>query len=157
MAGITAGLASMAGSAAAGLGSVLLALPSLKFAMKTIGSLYLVWLAWKIARGGPPHLQTNLAKPTSFLGGLWLLWHNPKGWAMTLGAAASFAALASSPLQLGVLLGCAFGAAAILSLSLWCAAGLLLARLLKTDTQWRGLNVLLGLLLVVSIVPMWLE
>ena len=76
---------------------------------------------------------------------------------MTLGAAASFAALASGPFQLGVLLGCAFGVAAILSLSLWCVAGLLLGRLLKTDTQWRTLNILLGFLLVISIAPMWLE
>jgi threonine/homoserine/homoserine lactone efflux protein len=156
MAGIAVGLASMAASAAAGLGSVLLALPSLQLAMKAIGSLYLLWLAWKIGRSGPPHLQANLAKPTSFLGGVGLLWHNPKGWAMTLGAAASFAALAGNPFQLGALLGCAFGIAAILSLSLWCAAGLLLARLLETEMQWRVLNVLLGVLLVISIVPMWL-
>jgi threonine/homoserine/homoserine lactone efflux protein len=157
MAGIAVGLAAMAASAAAGLGSFLLAMPSLQLAMKTVGSLYLIWLAWKIGRSGPPHLQASLAKPTSFLGGAWLLWQNPKGWAMTLGAAASFAALAGSPIRLCVLLGCAFGIAAILSLSLWCAAGLLLARLLRTDTQWRALNVLLGLLLVISIAPMWLQ
>lgn len=157
IAGIAAGLASMAASAAAGLGSILLALPSLQLVMKTIGSLYLVWLAWKMGRSGPPHLRGNLAKPTTFVGGLWLLWHNPKGWAMTLGAAASFAALADSPFQLGLLLGAAFGIAAISSLSLWCVAGLLLARLLKTETQWRSLNVLLALLLVLSIVPMWLD
>jgi threonine/homoserine/homoserine lactone efflux protein len=157
MTGIAAGLASMAASAAAGLGGLILALPSLQFAMKAIGSLYLVWLAWKIARSGPPHLQAHLMKPTSFLGGIWLLWHNPKGWAMTLGAAASFAALANGPFKLGALLGAAFGIASLLSLSLWCAAGLLLARLLQTDTQWRVLSVLLALLLVVSIVPMWFE
>lgn len=146
----------MAASAAAGLGGVLLAAPSLQLAIKAVGSLYLVWLAWKISRSGPPGLQADLAKPTSFLGGVWLLWHNPKGWAMTLGAAASFATLAAGPLQLGALLGCAFGVAAIFSLSLWCAAGLLLARLLRTETQWRTLNVLLGLCLVISIAPMWL-
>ena len=157
MAGIAAGLASMAASAAAGLGGILLALPDLQLAMKTIGSLYLVWLAWKIGCGGPPRLRAELANPIGFFGGVWLLWHNPKGWAMTLGAAASFAALAGGPFQLGALLGCAFGVAATLSLSLWCAVGLLLARLLRTDTQWRVLNVLLGLLLVISIAPMWLE
>jgi threonine/homoserine/homoserine lactone efflux protein len=157
MTGIAVGLASMAASAAAGLGSVILALPFLQFAMKAVGSLYLVWLAWRIGRSGPPHLQADIARPTSFIGAVWLLWHNPKGWAMTLGAAASFATLATTPLQLGVLLGAAFGAAALLSLSLWCIAGLMLARLLRTDMQWRVLNVLLGLLLAVSIVPMWLE
>jgi threonine/homoserine/homoserine lactone efflux protein len=157
MTGIAVGLASMAASAAAGLGGILLAMPSLQLVMKTAGSLYLIWLAWKIGRSGPPHLGTHLAKPTSFLGGVWLLWHNPKGWAMTLGAAASFAALARGPLQLGALLGCAFGIAAILSLSLWCVAGLLLARLLRTDRQWRIVNLLLALLLVTSIAPMWID
>lgn len=157
MTGIAVGLASMAGSAAAGLGSVILALPFLQFAMKAAGSVYLVWLAWKIGRSGPPHLEANIVKPTSFPGAVWLLWHNPKGWAMTLGAAASFASLATSPLQLGVLLGASFGVAALLSLSLWCLAGLLLARLLRTDLQWRIVNVVLGLLLAVSIVPTWLE
>lgn len=157
MAGIAVGLASMAASAAAGLGGILLALPVLQLAMKSAGSLYLVWLAWRIGRSGPPHLEAGLAKPTSFLGGLWLLWHNPKGWAMTLGAAASFAALAGNPAQLGLLLGGAFGLGALLSLSLWCVAGSLLARLLKSDAQWRALNVALGLLLVASIAPMWLD
>ena len=54
MAGIAFGLASMAASAAAGLGGVLLELLSLQLSMKTVGSLYLVWLAWKIGRSGPP-------------------------------------------------------------------------------------------------------
>jgi threonine/homoserine/homoserine lactone efflux protein len=36
-------------------------------------------------------------------------------------------------------------------------AGLLLARLLRTERQWRVLNAVLGLLLAASIVPMWLE
>lgn len=98
-----------------------------------------------------------MGAPTSFLGGACLLWLNPKGWPMALGAAASFAALASGPLRLAVLLGSAFGLAAIASLSLWCAAGLLLGRLLWTGRQWRVLNALLSLLIVASIVPMWLE
>lgn len=76
---------------------------------------------------------------------------------MALGAAASFATLASGPLQLAVLLGSAFGLAAAVSLSLWCLAGLLLAQLLRTERQWRVLNAILSLLLVVSIVPMWWE
>jgi threonine/homoserine/homoserine lactone efflux protein len=157
MAGIAAGLASLAAASAAGLAGLLLAAPSLQTAMRVAGSAYLLWLAWKIARSGPPNMNANMGVPTSFLGGAGLLWLNPKGWAMALGAAASFAALASGPSQLALLLGAAFGIAAVVSLSLWCMAGLLLARLLRTERQWRVLNAVLGLLLVVSIVPMWLE
>lgn len=156
MAGIAAGLASMAALAAAGLAGVLLAKPSLQIAMKAIGSLYLIWLAWRISRSGPPHLRANIAKPTSFVGGAWMLWHNPKGWAMTLGAAASFAALADGPIRLAALLGLTFGVAAAASLAVWCMAGQLLARLLRTDRQWRALNAILGVVLVASIIPMWL-
>ncbi|WP_410012928.1 LysE family translocator [Sodalis sp. C49] len=157
MCGIAVGLAAMAAGAAAGLGSVILAFPSLQLAMKLVGTLYLLWLAWKMARSGPPHLHSNIARPTGFFGAVWLVWHNPKGWAMTLGAAASFASLAAGPIHLALTLGGSFGLAAILSLSLWCIAGLLLARLLRTDTQWHALNALLGILLAVSIIPMWLE
>ena len=89
------------------------------------------------------------------MGSAYLLWLNPKGWAMALGAAASFAMLASGPLQLAALLGTTFGLAALLSLSLWCAAGIVLARLLKTQRQWRVLNAVLGALLAASILPMW--
>lgn len=156
MAGIAAGLASMAAAASAGLAGLLLAEPSLQTAMKAVGSIYLIWLAWKIGRSGPPGTRAAAARPTSFLGGAWMLWHNPKGWAMTIGAAASFAGLASGPARLAVLLGVTFGVAAAVSLTLWCVAGQILARLLRTDRQWRMLNAVLGLLLVVSIVPMWL-
>jgi threonine/homoserine/homoserine lactone efflux protein len=157
MAGIAVGLASMAAAAAAGLAGLLLALPSLQLAIKAIGTVYLLWLAWKIGRSGPPHLAQASARPASFVGGAWMLWHNPKGWAMTGGAAASFAMLASGPSQLAAMLGLTFGCAAAVSLSLWCLAGQVLARLLKQPWQWRCLNLFLGLLLVGSIIPMWLE
>lgn len=157
MMGIAVGLASMAAAAAAGLGSLILALPSLQLAMKLVGSLYLLWLAGRIARSGPPHLSKGVTRPTSFIGAVWLLWHNPKGWATSLGAAASFATLASDPLRLGILLGSFFALGALLSLSLWCLAGLLLARLLRSETQWRILNIMLGALLALSVAPMWFE
>lgn len=153
--GIAAGLASMAAAAALGLAGLLLALPVLQWGMKAAGTLYLLWLAWRIAGSGPPHLSRAVTRPTSFIGGIWMLWHNPKGWAMTSGAAVSFAALAQSPAGLALLLGAVFGVAALCSLVIWCVAGHALARLLRAAWQWRTLNVLLAILLVLSIFPMW--
>jgi threonine/homoserine/homoserine lactone efflux protein len=156
MAGIATGLASMAAAAALGFAGMLLALPSLQVALKAIGTLYLLWLAWRIGRSGSPQLDKDLARPHSFIGGIWLLWYNPKGWAMTSGAAVSFAALAASPAELAILLGTVFGVAAIVSLSLWCVAGHVLARRLTAGWHWRVLNMLLAFLLAASIIPMWL-
>lgn len=155
MAGFAFGLGSMAGAAAAGLGSVLLAFPALQIAMKILGSLYLLWLALKIGRSGQPNQASRMAKPTGFVAGVWMLWHNPKGWAMTMGAAASFAMLASGPLTLAMLLGLTFSVMAAFSLTLWCALGQLLARMLSASWQWRALNLFLACLLVASIIPMW--
>jgi threonine/homoserine/homoserine lactone efflux protein len=157
LAGIAVGLACLAAAAAAGLAGLLLAAPSLQLAMKLAGSAYLAWLAWKIGRSGPPAPKSHLTTPTRFWGGAGLLLLNPKGWAMALGAAASFAMLAHGPLHLALLLGATFGLASALSLSLWCGAGFLLARALTADWQWRLLNGVLGVLLAASILPMWLE
>ena len=156
MAGVAIALGSMAAFAAVGLGGLLLARPALQVGIKAMGSLYLVWLASRIGRSGTPHLGARLHKPAGFASGLWMLWHNPKGWAMTLGAAASFATLAPGPLELAALLGISFGIAATGSLSAWCFAGLLLARLLRTELQWKLLNCALAILLVMSIITMWL-
>lgn len=161
IAGISLGLATVAACAAAcaaaGLAALLLREPTLQLAMKATGSAYLVWLVWRTATSGRPDLERGVAVPVSFLGGIGLLWINPKAWAMTLSAAASFGALANGPLQLAALLGAAFALSSALSLALWCEAGLLLARVLRTDRQWRALNVVLGLLLAASVVPIWLE
>ena len=155
--GIALGLASLAAAAAAGLAGLFLALPSFQMFLKAIGSTYLLWLAWKIGRGGRPDLESENAKPVTFASGVLLLWLNPKGWTMTLSAAASFAALATSPAKSAILLGACFGIAATLSLSIWCVAGLMLARVLRTDWHWRVTNAALGSLLVASIIPIWLK
>ncbi|HEV7368744.1 LysE family translocator [Arenibaculum sp.] len=161
LAGIAFGLASLAAAASAGLATLLQAAPVLQLAMKLLGSAYLSWLAWTIGTSGSPQAGSRApsdaaAAPTGFWAGLLLLWLNPKGWAMALGAATSFAALAADPLHLALLLGATFGAAAVASLSLWCVGGFLLARALRTERQWRAVNAVLGLLLFLSIVPMWL-
>lgn len=155
LAGVGLGLATLAAAAASGLAGLLLAAPFLHLSLKILGSLYLLWLAIQIGRKGRPQRATDLAVPTGLVGGAFLQWLNPKAWAMTLAAAASFATLAGNPAELALLLGTAFGLTGILSMALWCAAGLMLSSLLRSDRQWRVLNIVLGLLLAGSILPMW--
>jgi threonine/homoserine/homoserine lactone efflux protein len=157
MAGISTGLATLASLAAVGLSGILLAVPSLQLALHLIASIYLLWLAYRIATSGSPKLNEELEFPIGFFGAAGLLWVNPKAWAMTTGAAATFASLASHPAHLAMLLGGVFWLAATLSMSIWCTAGLILARLIKTRLQWHIVNASLGVLLVVSIIPMWLK
>lgn len=155
MLGIALGLALLAAVAALGLGSLMLALPSLQTAVKAVGSAYLLWLAWRITRSGPPNAGNGPAQPVTFVNGILLLWLNPKSWAMTVSAAASFEQLAGSPGQLALLLGVEFGLAALGSLALWCSLGVLLARFFRTPRHWHILNFAMGVLLAASIIPTW--
>ncbi len=156
IAGIAFGMVSLSIAASAGLASLMLTSPTLHLLLKIAGTAYLLWLALMIARSKRPKTRDDLAKPISFFGSVGLLWLNPKAWAMTMGAAASFSALITEPLHLAFWLSLAFGISAILSMSLWCSTGTMLARLLRTDAQWKIVNIFLGLLLAASIMPIWL-
>ena len=155
--GIAVGVASLVGVVAGGLGSLVMSWPALQFWLRLFGSAYLLWLAWTIGRRGAPNPGgAQRERPIRFVGGFLLLWSNPKGWTLAVGAAGAYTALADNPVRLGLLLAAVFGIAAIVSLLLWCSGGQVLARLLKTERQWRAVNIALALLLVASILPMWL-
>ena len=154
--GIAAGLTTLAVAASLGLAGVLLGIPHLELVVKVLGTAYLLWLAWTIARSGAPG-QTTLARPRRFGAGVLLLWLNPKAWAVTLSAAGAFAAQVDGPVRLAVLLGGTFAVGATLSQLLWCSLGGAVARLLSKPWHWRALNVTLAVLVVASIVPIWLH
>ncbi|RMI20220.1 LysE family translocator [Pseudoroseomonas wenyumeiae] len=154
VAGLALGIGVMAAAAAGGLGAVLLLLPSAQVALRLAGTAYLLWLAWRIARSGAPR-HGGAAAPGGLLLGLLFTCQNPKAWAVTLGAAASFSGLAGSPAGLALLLGCTFAGFALLALSAWCAAGGVMGRRLRTERHWAVANGLLGALLAASVVPIW--
>jgi threonine/homoserine/homoserine lactone efflux protein len=154
--GIACGLASLIGIVGGGLGAIVVSLPQLQNTLRLVGSAYLLWLAWTIGRLGAPSSTAGTgATPIGFVKGLLLLWLNPKAWTMAIAAASAYAGLSASPLHLALLLGVVFGLAATGSLTLWCMGGLWLSKTLKTDRQWRVVNISLGLLLAASVIPMW--
>jgi threonine/homoserine/homoserine lactone efflux protein len=154
--GIAIGLASLIATVGGGLGTVVQSFPELQLGLRIAGSAYLLWLAWTIGRLGAPTSRTGAAaSPMGFFKGLLLLWLNPKGWTMAMAAASAYAGLSDDPVRLAIVLGAVFGSTAMLSLMLWCMGGQWLSRVLKTETQWRTVNVTLGLLLAASVVPMW--
>ncbi|PWG61858.1 amino acid transporter [Spiribacter halobius] len=153
--GIALGLSLLGGAGALGLAALVLAIPSLELALRALGSGYLLWLAWRIGRSGSPQREAHVTAPVGVFGGMLLLWLNPKAWALAVGAAATFGEKASSPMALAVAFAIVFGVCAAISMTLWSATGLMLSRVLRTDRHWRWVNAALGLLLALSVLPMW--
>lgn len=89
MLGIATGLASMAAGAAFGMANMLLINPLFPLLLKITGTLYLLWIAWRVAGAPAPGNEMKAIRPIGYIAGLWMLWHNPKGWAMTAAAAAA--------------------------------------------------------------------
>lgn len=156
MSGIALGLGVLVGAVAAGLGAVIHAWPQLDLWLRIAGSAYILWLAWMIGRqAGPGSRSGASATPLGLVSGLVLLWMNPKAWTMAAATASAYSGLSQSPMLLAVITGVVFACTASVSLAFWCAGGAWLARLLKTDTQWRVVNIMLAVLLAASVALMW--
>ncbi|WP_026480603.1 LysE family translocator [Ahrensia sp. 13_GOM-1096m] len=153
--GIATALALLVAVSGTGLATIIVAWPSIALAMKIVGSAYLLWLAFLIARAGTPKDIDAAAKPIGFIAGAMLLIINPKAWAMALGVAGSFSALANDPIVLATILAVTFAVCATLSLTVWALLGSFLARTLKTDWQWTAVNYFLAALLILSIATFW--
>lgn len=153
--GMVAGLATLGAAAGLGLAGLILAAPIAEQVLRLAGSAYLIWLAFRIAYGGPPSESDASAVPIGILGGVALVQLNPKAWATALGAAALFAEATSSPAILAVTLASVLGVFGATSLVLWCVAGGILARRLTTRRQWAIVNATLAFLLMLAVIQMW--
>lgn len=156
--GIVAGIILLVAVSALGLGALIHADPNAQLVMKVAGSGYLVWLGWKVAHSGPPSFdRPGTTSRTGFMAGLINTLLNPKGWAMSLSATAGYAALAPNAPQLALVLSAVFVAVAVPNWFLWSGGGQVMARSIRSERGWTVANAVLGLLVVLSIVPLWLE
>lgn len=156
--GIVAGIVVLLSVAALGLGTLIHENPSTRIAMQAVGSAYLLWLGWKIAHAGAPDLtQAGRGQRRGFSAGFINTMLNPKGWTMALSAAAGYTALAPSAPRLALVLSLVFVIVFVPNWMLWTGGGQRIGRAVQSDRSWVLVNRVLGLLVVVSIVPMWLE
>lgn len=154
MAGITLGFLFLMLAVGGGIGALMALYPTLSLALKVAGGAYLLYLAWMIAstrslddRGG------RAGEPLRFMQAVAFQWVNPKAWIMALTAFALYSD-PHRPVTSGVLvIGC-FIAVTIPSLSIWTAFGTALRGILRDPVHLRRFNIIMGLLLVASLVPM---
>lgn len=140
------------------LGSPLINNPNIHIVLKWIGSIYLMWLAWKIGSTDPSpdsvHDRTKQkSKPLTLFQAAAFQWVNPKAWIIAASALATYVTLGSDSANLGIIrLSILFGIIAVPCVLLWTALGIGASRFLTTRKSLRLFNVTMALLLVASLI-----
>lgn len=155
LAGVVTGMAALMSAATLGLGGFVKAYPASLAVLKWGGSLFLLWLAWKVA-SAPVTPSSNGAtaqvEPVGFRAALAFQWVNPKSWVVSISAAGAYAGGGESGvLERALMLGGIFAVAAAPSCAAWLAFGASMQRWLTNERRSRVFNVGMGLALAGSV------
>lgn len=153
MLGIGAGFLSLLIAVGLGLGALLHSVPVVYMALKFAGGAYLLWVAWKIGTSRSLSDGKTGAQPMTFFGAAAFQWVNPKAWVMAVTAMATY----TNPeyyLPTVMLVGLAFAAVNVPSVSTWAGFGSALREWLSVPARLKWFNITMALLLVASLWPM---
>ena len=154
--GVAAGMGALIFVAAFGLGGVLLAWPAAIPVMKAAGTLFLLYIAWKIATSnGLPQASNDSA--VGFWQAAGFQWINPKAWMAGIGAAgASFGGIHENVLRDSAMLGAIFAVTAFIVCIPWLGFGSLIRRALVDPRRRQLFNMIMGGLLAASAGMFWI-
>lgn len=156
MLGITFGFGTMLALCAAGIGSLILAVPAIHLVLKAAGSAYLLHLAWNLRTMAFKGDGTGRARPMSFLGAALFQFANPKAWVMAITGASAFLP-PMQPVWLAIGLFCmVFCTINLPCIVVWAGTGAALRRYL-TQPRWQRLFcAVMVALTIYSALAIWL-
>ncbi|KZN39767.1 LysE family translocator [Pseudoalteromonas luteoviolacea] len=149
--GINIGFMAMILAIGLGIGELFATSPNLYTWLKWISTIYLLYLAYKVARSSTIQTQQPHKAPMTFTQAALFQWVNPKAWSMALSAIAVYAP--STSMESTVLIAAVFAAINLPCILSWLLAGDKLSELLNDEKSVQYLNYFLALLLVVSVLP----
>ncbi|QUJ69827.1 LysE family translocator (plasmid) [Photobacterium sp. GJ3] len=157
LSGICMGFAIMLLLVGIGFGQLFELFPSLHFIIKCLGVLYLLYLAWLIARSADVGSSGAQAKPFSFMKGALFQWINAKAWVVATGAIAAFTTVGADFYGQNMMLALTFLLVSFPCVGVWLMFGSLLKKTLTQDKYRRLFNYTMSALLVVSVLPVMSE
>ena len=154
MAGVSIGHAFMVLVLGLGLLQIFDLVPGLKTGLTIVCSIYLLFLAWKIATAAPPRASDAPGRPLTFLQAAGFQWVNPKAIYMAITAQTGYApadAGAAGAIAVALIFLCIN----LPSVATWAWAGTQLRRFLGTGGRLRAFNITMAVLLALTLVPVW--
>lgn len=156
MLGIAAGFGVMVLLVGLGLAGPMLEWPRLHEGLRIVGAVWLLFLAWQIARAGAPG-EGARRPPLGFRGGALFQWVNPKAWLLALGTATAWTLPGQPLLPQLVLLAAVFGLVCLPCSLVWAGLGAGAGRLLASPARLRAFNLAMAVLLALSVLPVLIE
>jgi threonine/homoserine/homoserine lactone efflux protein len=154
--GVNLGFLVLLLSVGLGLGAVFERYPAVYALMKWLGVAYLLYLAWGMARSGPPGEAGGASagpRPMGFWAAASFQWVNPKAWVMAVGVFSSYLAPGHSAAAV-VAVAALFALINAPSIGLWALFGARMREHLRNPRVLRAFNWGMAALLLASLVPM---
>lgn len=152
--GISVGFSALLVATGYGLGQVFESFPAVQLALKIVGSIYFVALAWTLVSSQETH-TADQGRGLGFWTGVLFQAVNPKAWLMCITAIALFLpstwTFATIAMMAGVFVVVGFPANMA-----WAGAGQLLKPLIADASRMRVFNIAMATLLVLSILTVWI-
>lgn len=161
--GISAGMGVMLLLVSLGLGALFQQWPLGQTVLRVLGSGYLLWLGYLIARSAPLNSQDQgplasgsaTQQPWAVHQALLFQFINPKAWLMSISAIGSFTLLGSDYwLSVGLLIG-VFCLICLKTCLVWAQFGVQVGRWLRSPRAWQRFNLVMGLLTAGCVVMIW--
>ena len=151
MVGIDAGMVVVMAVTAAGVTSLVLAIPGAAPVIALLAALYFIHLAWRIATAPPLAQDAAQGSEPSFAAGVFLSLINPKGYAAMAALFSGFVLLRGRP-ELDAAFKLAVLTAMVAAVNAaWLFAGAALTRFFRDPRTSRLINVTFAVLLVASV------
>ena len=147
--GINTGVAMLTFAACLGLGALFTAWPPLHAALKLAGTVYMLALAWRLARSKPARAQAQAPRQLGFRQAVLFQLVNPKSWVKAVTLASVFMPTGYDPLA-GALLVSLIGAViGFPCTSSWALFGAWIGRFLSSPLRQRAFNAIMAASLAV--------
>ncbi|KGY14182.1 amino acid transporter LysE [Vibrio tubiashii] len=136
-----------------GFGQFFVIFPQLDVVIKTLGTLYLLYLAWQIAQSGQISTGSQQEKPLGFVKGALFQWVNAKAWVVAIGAISAFTTVGEAYTLQNLTIATMFFVVSFPCVGVWLVFGSVLRQYLQNTRSLRVFNLTMSLLLVLSVMP----
>lgn len=152
MCGVIVGFALMVVASGFGLGIILNEFPQVILPMKIISVSFLIYLSWRIAKGGA-HVIEGKAQPLSFLPAVLFQTINPKGISFLLSIMGAQVSDTGPLLPQLIPLFILLPAFTVLSAVTWTMFGAATGRLMQSQQAFKIFNVIMASVLIIWVIP----